>query len=57
MHISKSDIAKFQRLYKAHFGVDLDYQSAYVKAAKMVRMVEIVHKPITKEQRKKLQNG
>lgn len=50
--LTKSDVTKFQSLYKARFGVDLDYQTAYEKAAKLVRMVELVYQPITKKQLK-----
>lgn len=48
--LTKVDVAKFQALYKAHFGVDLDYQTAYEKAAKLVRMVEVVYRPIRNKQ-------
>ncbi len=50
MDIRKSDVAKFQTLYKARTGIELDYQSAYEQVCKLVRMVEIVYQPITKKQ-------
>ena len=52
MHLTDKDIAKFQKLYKEKFNIELDYNAAYEKASKLVRQMEIVYQPITKEQAK-----
>lgn len=50
MHISDKQLAKFKALYKSHFGEDLTPQDALDKAIKLVRMMEIVYKPMTVKQ-------
>lgn len=54
MEITKSDVAKFQKLYKEKFNKDLDYQTAYQKLVLLVRQMEIVHQPIPKKQLEEL---
>lgn len=49
MELLDTDITKFQALYKARVGVELDYQAARKELAKLVRQVEIVYRPITEE--------
>lgn len=46
MQLLDTDITKFQALYKAHMGVELDHQVAREKLAKLVRQVEIVYRPV-----------
>ena len=50
MQLLDSDVAEFQALYKAHFGKDIDHQTAYERLSKLVRQMEIVYQPITKQQ-------
>lgn len=50
MKLFDTDITRFQALYKAHVGVELDHQAAREELAKLVRQVEIVYRPVTKEQ-------
>ena len=45
-----SDITKFKTLYKKHFDIELDDFEARDKLFKLVRMLEIVYQPITKQQ-------
>jgi len=49
MALSNSQIEKFQSLYKKRFGVDLTKEVACEKLAKLLRLMELVYKPITKE--------
>jgi len=56
MELLNADITKFQALYKAHVGVELDYQTAREELAKLVRQVEIVHRPLEAEKGKKNEN-
>jgi hypothetical protein len=44
MILSDEQISKFQRLYKSHFGVDLDRKDAIEQGSRIVRFVEIVLK-------------
>ncbi len=54
MQLTKTDITKFQKLYKEKFNLDIDYQEAYKKLSLLVRQMEIVYQPITKEQMEKI---
>ena len=48
--ISKEGIKKFQALYKKHFGKEISTEDAYQSAAKLIRLVEIIYKPMTKRE-------
>ncbi len=56
MNITDKDITEFQALYKARFGKDIDRTEARDKLSKLVRQMEIVYQPITKEQSDKYSN-
>ncbi|MFA5095682.1 MAG: hypothetical protein WC447_03435 [Candidatus Paceibacterota bacterium] len=45
--ISDGALKNFQKLYKKHFDKDLTDQEALESATKLVRLVEIVYKPMT----------
>lgn len=48
--LSDERIAQFQALYKKHFGEDLSKERAYELGAKLVRMVQLVYRPITEKE-------
>jgi hypothetical protein len=48
--LSDERIAKFQALYKKHFSQELTKEDAYEKAVKLIRMVQLVYKPITEKE-------
>lgn len=56
MNITDKDITEFQTLYKARFGKDIERTEARDKLSKLVRQMEIVYQPITKEQSDKYSN-
>lgn len=45
--ISKEHLEKFKELYKQHFNKDLSDQEALDKGTKLIRLIEIIYKPIT----------
>ena len=47
--ITEEHIKKFKELYFTYFGIQLDKNEAYEKASKVLRLVELVYEPITKE--------
>lgn len=51
IQITDSDIKKYQELYKARYGKDIDYQTAKEQATKLVTLVGIITKP-TKDKAK-----
>lgn len=53
--LSKKQIKTFQTLYKNRFGKDISREEAYEKGAKLVRLVELIYKPMTEDEYKQLQ--
>ena len=47
MNLTDKDIEKFQALYKARTGIDLDTHEARKQLSLLVRQMEIVFQPIT----------
>ena len=50
MQLLDEDIKKFQELYKSHFGMDISRQEALEKGTKLVRLMQLVYKPMTQEE-------
>jgi|GEM_PF-1412043 len=50
MDILDTDIAKFKKLYKEKFDIELDNHEARHKLSLLVRQMEIVYQPITVQQ-------
>lgn len=50
MKISEAQLTSFKALYKQHFGEELSQKDALEKALKLVRMMQLVYRPITEEQ-------
>ncbi len=49
------DIRKFQELYKARFGMDISKEEALAKGTQLLRLMELVYKPMTKEEHELVQ--
>jgi hypothetical protein len=47
--ISEKALKEFKKIYKKKFDIDLSDQDALDSATKLLKLVEIVYKPITKE--------
>jgi hypothetical protein len=50
MHLRDQDIAKFQALYLKRFGTEIPSDKARADLALLVIQVQIVYRPITREQ-------
>ena len=48
--LTDAQIAKFQMLYKEQFGKDISREEALEKGIKLMRLVELVYRPITQEE-------
>lgn len=48
--LSDAQITKFQVLWKEHFGKEISREEALEKGIKLMRLVQIVYKPITQEE-------
>ncbi len=53
--LTEQQITKFQAIYKAKFHKDLSRKEALEKGIKLVRLMQIIYQPITKEEYQKLQ--
>lgn len=47
--LTEADVKKYQKLYKARFGLDIDRDAAYTELSLLVRQMQIVYQPITKD--------
>ncbi len=53
--LTEQQITKFQAIYKARFHRDLSREEAYEQAVKLMRLVELIYKPITEVEYRELQ--
>ena len=53
--LSDEQIKKFQIIYKKHFGKEISREEAYEQGAKLIRLVELIYKPMTEAEYQKLQ--
>lgn len=55
MAIDNDQVAKFQELYKNRFGKDISREDALEQGIKLIRLIELIYKPMTKLEYQKLQ--
>ena len=48
--LSDEQIKKFQALYKNRFGKEISREEAFEQGAKLVRLVELIYKPMTEKE-------
>ncbi len=48
--LSSDQITKFQELYEKHFDKEISRDEAYGKGAKLIRLMELIYKPMTKNE-------
>ena len=53
--LSDEQIKKYQTLYKSRFGREISREEAYEEGAKLVRLIELVYRPMTEEEFRSLQ--
>ena len=47
MKLTDQQVTKFQALYKARFNQEISREKAYDMGIKLVRMMQIIYKPMT----------
>ena len=52
--INDKQIEKFQLIHKQIHGVEISKQEVLLKGAELIRLMEIIYQPITKEQYEEL---
>lgn len=53
--LSNEQITKFQALWKNRFGKEISREEAYEKGSKLIRLVELIYKPMTEKEYQQLQ--
>ena len=53
--LSHEQITTFQTLYKNHFGKEISPEEAYEQGVKLMRLVELIYKPMTEAEYKIVQ--
>ncbi len=53
--LTEQQITKFQAIYKARFHKDLSREEAYAQGAKLMRLVELIYRPMTETEYRQLQ--
>jgi len=48
--LSDEQIKKFQALYKNRFGKEISREEAFEQGAKLIRLVELIYKPMTEKE-------
>jgi len=55
MVLDNEQITKFQTLYKNRFGKKISREEAYEQGVKLIRLVELIYKPMTESEYRELQ--
>jgi hypothetical protein len=55
MQLADEHISEFQKLYKGRFGIELAREEVLAKSAKLLRLMELVYRPMTEEEFTSLQ--
>ena len=53
--LSDEQIKTYQTLYKKCFGKEIGREEAYEQGAKLIRLVELIYRPMTEAEYKQLQ--
>ena len=53
--LSDEQIKQFQILYKKRFGKEISREEAYEQGAKLIRLIELIYKPMTEAEYQQLQ--
>lgn len=53
--LSNEQITKYQKIYKNYFGKEISREEAYEQGVKLVRLIELIYKPMTKDEYEQVQ--
>jgi len=56
MQLTDVDIKKFQDIYREYFGKEISKEKAYEQGISLVRLMQLIYKPVKKADYKDLQN-
>jgi len=57
MQLTKQQLDEFKKLYSQKFGEELDDEQAAAKAIKLLGLLQMIYKPLTKTEFEKFSNG
>ena len=55
MLLSDRQITKFQMIYKNRFGRKINRREAYEKGVKLIQLIKLIYKPMTKDEYNQVQ--
>ena len=55
MELTKEDISEYQELYRKRFNEEIGYEKAYEDFSKLLDLMEVIYRPMTKEGFERLQ--
>jgi hypothetical protein len=53
--LTDEQVKKFQAIYRKRFGKEISQEAALEQGIKLVRLMEIIHRPMTKEEYETIQ--
>ncbi len=53
--LSDEQIKKFQAIYRNRFGTEISKEKAYEKGVKLVRLMELIYKPMAQNEYNEMQ--
>jgi hypothetical protein len=53
--LTDEQVKKFQAIYRKRFGKEISKEAALEQGIKLVRLMEIIHRPMTKEEYEAIQ--
>jgi len=56
MKLTEADIKKFQDIYREYFGKEISKEKAYEDGIALVRLMQIIYKPVRKADYQKIQD-
>jgi hypothetical protein len=53
--LSEAQVTKYQILFKAKFGREINHENAYIQGLKLINIIKLIYKPITYSEYKQVQ--
>ena len=50
MHLTEKQVQKYKEIYKEVFGRDISKEKALEESTKLLRLVQLIYKPMTQEE-------
>jgi hypothetical protein len=57
MQLTDTDILEFQEMCRQHLGLELTWKEAQERAIKFVRLMQLIHRPMTLEEYERIKES